>query len=133
MGRDAFGSVRLRVAPGPQGTRPIERLSRVLYRYVMTAPRKLLTINGQKAGRTVFFVDVCFASDCVTTGRITALVASRFQAKKIIRTIAARCLEFHGSKITPAWQRDLWMSGWKITADRRNAKSRCRTGRVFPV
>ena len=76
--------------------------------------RKYLWINGEWAGRKVFFVDVYYDFDCINEGTTSLVVASRFQAKKIIRYVRARCLEFHGSRISAACQRDLRFTGWKI-------------------
>lgn len=80
----------------------------------MSHPRKYFWRDGKKAGRKVFFVDVYYDLDCVCEGRTSLVVASRHQARKIIRTIRVRCLEFHGSRIQPACQRDLWFTGWTV-------------------
>jgi hypothetical protein len=80
----------------------------------MTLPRKYLWLNDENARLAIFFVDVYFAPDCMSTDSITLLVASRFQAKKVIRYVRARCLEFHGFRISIAWQRDLWSTGWVL-------------------
>jgi hypothetical protein len=69
---------------------------------------------GGKQGRTVFFVDVSYSLDCLTCGTSSFLVASRHQAKKVIRYIRRRCLKFHYAKIQPAFQHDLHGTSWKI-------------------
>ncbi len=80
----------------------------------MTAPRKHLWLNGEKAGRKVFFVDVYYDFDCLSAGTTSLVVASRFQAKKIICYVRSRCLEFYGSRVSAAYQRDLWLTDWKV-------------------
>jgi hypothetical protein len=80
----------------------------------MTLPRKSLWLNGEDAERAVFFVGVYFVPDCMSADRITLLVTSRFQAKKVIRYVRARCLKFHGFRTSIAWQRDLWSTGWVL-------------------
>jgi hypothetical protein len=47
----------------------------------------------------------------VTEGKTAFVVASRLKAKKVVRYVSTRCLEFHDSTIPAARQRDLFLTG----------------------
>ena len=64
--------------------------------------------------RKVFFVTLYYDEDCLTPVRRELVVASRRQAKKAIRYVRSRCLEFHDARIDAARQRDLRFTGWMV-------------------
>lgn len=73
-------------------------------------------MTPENQGRRVFFVTVYAAEDCVSPiERRELVVASRRQAKKAVRSMRARCLEWHGAKIEPARQHDLVATGWTVS------------------
>jgi len=70
-------------------------------------------------GGKVFFVDVFYELNCVTEGETALVVASRRKAKKVISYIRTRSLEFHGSTIQAARQRDLFLTGCTVNRSAR--------------
>jgi hypothetical protein len=84
----------------------------------------------RKRGRRVFFVTAYYEEDCLTSElRHEVVVASRRQAKKLIRYVRSRCLEFHGAEILPARQDDIRGTGWTVNRRGPVGQAESMTGR----